>query len=436
MSTLIKNGIVIDPAGKTETKADVLIEEDRIVRIEPELDSKADRVIDAAGCYVMPGFIDMHVHLRDPGQEYKETVETGGAAALHGGYTTIVAMPNTKPAADRADIIRYVQNKAKALTKCNVIQAGALTRGQRGKELANLGEMLEAGCRVFSEDGKSVMNSKLARDAMFIVGSAGGIVMSHCEDINLVDGGVMNEDANCARLGLWGIPNSVEEIMIARNLFLARDTGFHLHLCHCSTKFSVEMVRMAKEAGVSVSAEVCPHHFSLTSDDIPGDDANWKMNPPLRTKEDRDALIEGLRTGIMEVIASDHAPHSADEKRGSFNGAPFGIVGLETTAAVTYTNLVKPGILSIMQMAERMSYNPAKILGLARGSVAEGEIADLVVFDPEKSWVVDPEKFESKGKNTPFAGQTLQGAVRATIVSGEIAWPGGRKTGSRKKEHS
>ncbi len=422
MSVLIKNGIVVDPAAKTETKADVLIREGRIEKIGPKLRNRADEVIDADGCYIMPGFIDMHVHLRDPGLEYKESIETGGAAALHGGFTTIVAMPNTKPVADRPDVITFVKNKAEALTRCSVIQAGSLTAGQKGKELSDLEGMLAVGCRAFSEDGKSVMNSKLARDAMRILASAGAIVMSHCEDIDLVDGGVMNEDENCKRLGFRGISNSVEDIITARNIFLARDTGIHLHLCHCSTAYSVEMVRLAKEAGISVSAEVCPHHFTLTSDDIPGDDANYKMNPPLRTPADRDALIEGLRSGIMEVISTDHAPHSEDEKRRSFTEAPFGIVGLETAAALTYTQLVKPGILTVMQMAERMSYNPAKILGIDRGSVAAGEIADLVIFDPEASWTVDPAKFRTKGKNTPFTGRKLDGVVRATIVNGEIAY--------------
>ena len=362
MTLVIKNGTVIDPISKTEEKKDILIEKGIIKKIGNRINTDGEKVIDAAGQYVMPGFIDLHVHLRDPGLEYKETVETGAAAAAHGGFTTIVAMPNTKPVADRPDIIDYVHNKAKSVTKIHVLQAGAVTKGQQGKTLADIAGMKRAGSPAISEDGKSVMNAQLYREGMKEAAKNHMAVLAHCEDINMVNGGVLNDDAKSHALGMKGITNGVEDVIVARDILLAKETGVRLHLCHCSTKDSVKMVKIAKEEGLPVTAEVCPHHFTLSSEDIPGDDANYKMNPPLRTKEDVQALREGMKQDIMDVIATDHAPHSALEKDQSIRTAPFGIVGLETAAALTYTELVKPGILTIMQMAEKMSYNPAKVL--------------------------------------------------------------------------
>lgn len=422
MKILIKNGTVVDPASRTQTTADVLVHDGNIARIAPGITDAADRVLTADGCYVMPGFIDLHVHLRDPGLEYKETVETGAAAALHGGFTTILAMPNTKPVADDPDVVDYVHNKAKALTKAHVLQVGAVTKKQAGEELSDIRGMAAAGSPAISEDGKSVMNADLYRQAMRIAAEEGIVVLAHCEDKNMVKRGVLNADAKCEELGFEGITNAVEDVIVARDILLAKETGARLHLCHCSTKDSVRLVQLAKEAHLPVTAEVCPHHFSMCSDEIPGDDANYKMNPPLRTKEDMEALRAGLAADIMDVIATDHAPHAAWEKEQSIADAPFGIVGLETAAALTYTHLVQPGILSVMQMAEKMSYNPAKILGLEKGTAAEGACADLVIFDPRRVWTVDADDFRSKGKNTPFAGKTLTGKVRATIVDGEIAY--------------
>lgn len=422
MLLLIKNGTVINPGDKTETKADVLVEDGKIKKIAPKQNVKAERVIDAAGCYVMPGFIDMHVHLRDPGQEEKETVETGSRAAVHGGFTTIVAMPNTRPAVDNADVVNYVHNKAKDVGLVNVLQSGAVTMGQHGKELSDIEAMVEAGIPAISEDGKSVMNAQLYREAMTIASKYDIPVLAHCEDINLVNGGVVNADETTEKMGLKGITNSVEDVIIARDIMLAKETGAALHLCHCSTKDSVELVKLAKKEGIRVTAEVCPHHFTLTSEDIKPNDANYKMNPPLRTKEDVEALKKGLKDDIMDVIATDHAPHTAIEKGMGIKKAPFGIVGLETAAALTMTELVEKGYLTIMQMAEKMSYNPAKILGLDKGVVEEGKTADLVVFDPKKEYVIDPQNFCSKGKNTPFAGKKVKGQVMATVVNGEIAY--------------
>lgn len=422
MTLLIKNGIVINPGDRSERRADLLVKDGVVAQIAESLSSEADRVIDAAGAYCMPGFIDMHVHLRDPGLTYKEDIETGGAAAIHGGFTTIVAMPNTKPVADCPDVIRYVQEKAARVTKAHVIQVGSVTKGMQGQELSDIRGMAAAGCICLSEDGKSVMNADLYRDAMKIAAEENMTVLAHCEDINLVHGGVLNADPVSASLGMPGITNAVEDVIVARDILLAKETGCRLHLCHCSTEDSVKMVRMAKADGVNVTAEVCPHHFSMTSDEIREDDANYKMNPPLRTAADVEALKKGLAEDVMDVIATDHAPHGKEEKEQGIRKAPFGIVGLETAAALTYTHLVKPGLLTIMQMAEKMSYHPARILGLNKGVIEEGAPADLVIFDPAREWTVDPADFRSKGKNTPFAGRTLSGKVTATIVDGEIAY--------------
>ncbi len=422
MLLLIKNGTVINPGDQTQAEADVLVEDGMIKKIGAALPVKAERVIDAAGCYVMPGFIDMHVHLRDPGQEHKETVETGLRAAVHGGFTTIVAMPNTKPIVDNPDVVRYVHNKAQDIGLAHVLQAGAMTRGERGEELSDIEGMVEAGIPALSEDGKSVMNAQLCREAMTLAMKYDIPVLAHCEDRNLVNGGVVNEDGNAQRLGLKGIANSVEDVIAARDMILARETGAALHLCHCSTKGSVQMLRFAKQVGLRVTAEACPHHFTLTSSDIPEDDANYKMNPPLRTQEDVDALKEGLRDGAIDVIATDHAPHTAIEKGEGLKHAPFGIAGLETVASLVMTELVEPGYLTMMQMAEKMSYNPAKILGLDRGVAEEGKPADLVVFDPQREYVINPADFYSKGKNTPFAGSKVRGMVMATVVDGRVVY--------------
>ncbi|MCD8301025.1 MAG: dihydroorotase [Clostridiales bacterium] len=420
MTLLIKNGIVVNPGDKSIKKADILVEDGIIAAIAPEIDEKTDEILDAMGLYVMPGFIDMHVHLRDPGLTYKEDIATGGAAALHGGFTTIVAMPNTDPVVDCVEVYKYVEEKAAKTTKVHVIQAASVTKGMKGGELSDIRELAAAGCIALSEDGKSVMDSGLYREAMKIAAEENMTVLAHCEDANLVRGGVMNLDENSERMGLPGISNSVEDVIAMRDIILARETGARLHLCHCSTKDSVAMVRGAKEAGVHVSAEVCPHHFSLTSADIPGDDGNYKMNPPLRTAEDVEALRRGLSGDVMDVISTDHAPHHAREKSEGMLESAFGIVGLETAAALVYTYLVKPGYMTIMQMAEKMSANPARILGLDKGVIRVGAPCDITIFDSEREWVVDPEEFKSKGENTPFAGMRLSGKAAATVVNGEV----------------
>ena len=420
---LIKNGYVVDPLTRREGKYDVLIEDDIICKFEEHISEEADLSIDAEGLYVLPGFIDLHVHLRDPGLEYKETLETGGRAAVKGGVTTVCAMPNTKPVIDTGEKVAEVHRRQEAESLTNVIQLGAVTVGQKGEELADIRGMAAEGCHAISEDGKSVMNASLYRKAMRLAKECGISVFAHCEDIHMVEGGVMNADAVAEKLGLAGITNSVEDVIVARDILLAKETGVRLHLCHCSTADSVRMVKLAKEAGLSVTAEVCPHHFILTTDDITEDNGRFKMNPPIRGKKDVEALRQGLKDGVMEVIATDHAPHAPEEKDKSMKDAAFGIVGLETLAALTYTELVKTGALTIMEMAEKMSGNPAKILGLSeKGSVSEGKIADLVLFDPKKEYKIDKNTFESKGRNTPFDGYEVTGEVAYTLVSGKVAY--------------
>lgn len=423
MKILIRNGHVLDPLTKKDGIYDVLVVDDRIAKVETSIDEAADKVIDAKDCYVMPGFIDLHVHFRDPGLTYKEDLESGGKAAARGGVTTVCAMPNTKPVIDTKEKVEDVHRRAKEVCPIHVIQLGAVTIGQKGEELADIKGMAEAGCYAISEDGKSVMNASLYRKGMKLAKEAGISVFAHCEDISMVEGGVMNADENAKRLGLKGITNSVEDVIVARDILLAKETGVKLHLCHCSTADSVKMIALAKEAGLPVTGEVCPHHFILTSDDIKEDDGNYKMNPPLRSKEDVEALKEGLKNGTMDVISTDHAPHAKEEKNRSISQAAFGIVGLETSAALTYTELVKTGYLSVMGMAEKMSYNPAKVLGLEdKGSVSEGMTADLVIFDPNKQYKIDKSTFASKGKNTPFDGYEVCGEVAYTLVDGKIVY--------------
>ena len=425
MRILIQNGYVLDPESKREGKLDVLIEDNKIIKVAEQITDHADKMLDASGCYVMPGFIDLHVHLRDPGLEYKETLETGGKAAARGGVTTICAMPNTKPVVDNGEKVADVHNRAKTHSPVHVIQIGAITIGQQGQELADIEGMAKAGCYAISEDGKSVMNASLYRQAMKLAKENEISIFAHCEDITMVEGGVMHADEKAQALGLKGITNAVEDVIVARDILLAKETGVRLHLCHCSTEDSVKLVEAAKKEGLPVTAEVCPHHFAMTTDDITEDDGNFKMNPPLRGKRDVEALKAGLKADIMDVIATDHAPHAAEEKNCSMVKAAFGIVGLETMASLTYTELVEPGILTPMQMAEKTSYNPARILGLnEKGAIAEGKIADVVVFDPMIEYTIDKNTFYSKGKNTPFHGRKVKGDIRYTLVDGNVVYEG------------
>lgn len=422
MKILIKGGRVIDPASKTDAIADVLITEGKIKKIEKEIKDKADREVDAKGCLVMPGFVDLHVHLRDPGFEEKETIETGSRAAARGGYTTILAMPNTKPVVDNPDVVNYVHNKARNLTGLNVLQIGAVTKNQKGEELADIPGMVKAGIPAISEDGKSVMNLAVYREAMKVARDEGIPVFAHCEDCNLAGDGIMNEGEKARELGMPGIGNEVEDVIVARDIALAKAMGARLHLCHCSTEESARILKHAKEDGVSVTGEACPHHFTLCEDDITEDDPNYKMNPPLRAKKDLKAIRKALKEDVIDVIATDHAPHAPYEKGITMKKSPFGIVGLETAAAITYSELVLKESLTVMQMAEKMSYNPAKVIGLDRGSLEVGKVADVVIFDPAKTYAIDAFKFVGKSRNTPFHGRKVTGEVRMTIASGEIIY--------------
>ncbi|MEQ2610098.1 dihydroorotase [Eubacterium ventriosum] len=422
MTILIKNGRLINPSENLDKVMDIFVEDGIIKEKAESIEKQADTVIDAAGCYVMPGLIDLHVHFRDPGLTYKEDIETGSKAAAKGGFTTVCCMPNTKPVVDNVETVKYIIEKGKKVGLTNVLPVGAVTKNMAGVEITDVEELKKAGICAISEDGKSVMNSGVYRKAMKNAAKANVPVLAHCEDINLVEGGVINLGDKSSELGVKGISNAVEDVIAMRDIMLAKETGATLHLCHCSTKDSVEMVKRAKEEGIKVTAEVCPHHFSMCSDDITSNDGNFKMNPPLRAREDMEALIKGLQDDIMDVISTDHAPHSAEEKAKDLEHAPFGIVGLETSVALTVTNLVKKGYLTPMQMAAKMSYNPAKVLGIPKGTLDEGKIADITIIDPDKEYTIDVNTFESKGKNTPFDGYKVSGEVEYTILNGKVVY--------------
>lgn len=422
MTILIKNGRLINPSENLDKVMDIYVEDGIIKEKAESIEKQADTVIDAAGCYVMPGLIDLHVHFRDPGLTYKEDIETGSKAAAKGGFTTVCCMPNTKPVVDNVETVKYIIEKGEKTGLTNVLPVGAVTKNMAGVEITDVEELKKAGICAISEDGKSVMNSGVYRKAMKNAAKANVPVLAHCEDINLVEGGVINLGDKSSELGVKGISNAVEDVIAMRDIMLAKETGATLHLCHCSTKDSVEMVKRAKEEGIKVTAEVCPHHFSMCSDDITSNDGNFKMNPPLRAREDMEALIKGLQDDIMDVISTDHAPHSAEEKAKDLEHAPFGIVGLETSVALTVTNLVKKGYLTPMQMAAKMSYNPAKVLGIPKGTLDEGKIADITIINPDKEYTIDVNTFESKGKNTPFDGYKVSGEVEYTILNGKVVY--------------
>lgn len=421
MTILIKNGRIIDPMSNRDEVVDLYVEDGKVAQVGKGIEKEAERVIDATGLLVMPGFIDLHVHLREPGLEHKETIETGAMAAARGGFTTICAMPNTKPVVDSREVVEDIYKRAEK-AKCHVLQVGAVTKGQMGAELADIREMKQAGICAISEDGKSVMDSKLYKEAMVIAKEEKLPVFAHCEDKNLVGKGALNAGKKAEELGVEGITNAVEDIITARDILLSKETGARLHLCHCSTADSVRMVEEAKKEGLLVTAEVCPHHFTLTEDDIEGSDTNYKMNPPLRSKADKEALIEGLKNNIMDVISTDHAPHHADEKAKPMAEAPFGIVGLETAYALTNSELVEKGYLSQKQLVEKMSANPAKVLGMDKGCIGEGKVADIVITNPKEEYVIDVNEFASKGKNTPFNGRKVTGKVKYTILAGELVY--------------
>lgn len=414
---LIRGGRLVDPLQGIDGKRDILLEEDRVVRVAEQIQESDAQLIDAFGKVIMPGFIDLHVHLREPGFEYKETVLTGAKAAARGGVTTICPMPNTNPVIDSPERVRDLLERAEKAA-VHILPIGAVTKGQEGQELADIEGMKAAGAVALSEDGKSVMDTLLFRHGMQEAARVGLPMFSHCEDKPLVDGGVMNAGAKAEELGLPGITNAVEDVIVARDIFMAKETGCQLHLCHCSTADSVTLTELAKKQGLSVTAEVCPHHFTMADEEITEDHGRFKMNPPLRSRQDVAALQAGLGDGIMDVISTDHAPHGEEEKNQSMREAPFGIVGLETSFALGYTVLVRGGYLTLSDLVAKMSSNPARVLGIDKGTLAEGSVADLVIADIDTEYVIDSREFVSKGKNTPFDGKKVYGRIEKTFVDG------------------
>ncbi|MBL8036486.1 MAG: dihydroorotase [Nitrospira sp.] len=421
MSILIAGGRVVDP-GRFVGTADVLIEDGKITAVGTQLSVPVgSRTIRADGKLVMPGFVDLHVHFREPGFEYKETIQSGSAAAVAGGFTTVCCMPNTNPVNDNQAVTEFMLERARLAGMANVLPIGAITKGSEGKELSEIGDLRRSGCVAISDDGKPVMNSLVMRRAMEYASAFDLTVVDHCEDIHLAEGGCMNEGLISTELGLPGIPAAAEDVMVARNLSLSELTGARLHLAHISTAGSVRMVREAKARGILVTAEACPHHFTLTEELVRGYNTHAKMNPPLRTWTDVQAIREGLRDGTIDAIATDHAPHATQEKQQDFTEAPFGIVGLETALSLTL-GLVEDGVLSLEQAVQKLTAAPATAFGLKKGTLAVGADADVVIVDQDEPWVVDPARFRSKSRNTPFAGWKVKGRVQTTIVGGRVVF--------------
>ncbi|MCE5194188.1 MAG: dihydroorotase [Nitrospiraceae bacterium] len=421
-SILIKNGHIVDPSQKIDEIGDVLIEDGKIKTVGNSVEQSlvsGMQIIDAGGMYIFPGLIDMHTHLREPGFEYKETIKTGTTAAVKGGFTSVCAMPNTNPVNDNSSVTDFIIRKAIQEGACNVYPIGAITKKQKGEELAEMGIMHEEGCIAFSDDGSPVMNSMIMRRALEYSKVFNVPIISHCEDLILSESGVMNEGLLSLTLGLKGIPSEAEIIMVARDIALSTLTGGRLHVAHVSTEGSVRLIRNAKEMGIDVTAETCPHYFSLTEDAVKGYNTNAKVNPPLRTEKDIKAIKKALKDGTIDVIATDHAPHHRDEKLKEFDTAPSGISGLETAFSLSL-KLVEEEIITINQLVEKMALNPAKILGLNKGNLKVGAGAELIIVDTKKEYIVDSEKFVSKGKNTPFEGFNLKGMVKTTICKGKI----------------
>lgn len=421
MKTLISGASVVLSDGVKNL--DVLIDGGKIVQLAENIKAKPDyKVIDAKGKTVIAGIIDMHVHLREPGYEGKEDIESGSRAAVAGGVTQVCCMPNTDPVCDNAVVVKYIQARAAEVGLCKINPIGAITKGERGETLADIGKMAQAGAVALSDDGRSVANSLIMRLGMEYASGFGLKCLCHCEDIALVDGGVVNEGKNSTLTGLKGSPRAAEDIMIARDIALAESLNVPVHICHVSTYSGVDIIRSAKRRGVKVTAETCPHYFILTDDIIKDFDTFTKVNPPVREEVDRLAVIEGLKDGTLDCIVTDHAPHSKKDKEVEYNLAAFGMSGIETSFALSYTYLVKSGIMTLPELSKLMSYNPAKTLNLAGGEIAENAVADLAIVDLNAKYVIDGNKFLSKGKNTPFNGYEVYGKVCATLVDGEVKY--------------
>lgn len=423
---LIRSGRLLDPSRGTDEVSDLFLADGKVQASGRDLGRPDGAlVVEAAGKVVAPGLIDLHVHLREPGQEDLETVATGAMAAAAGGFSAVCAMPNTDPVTDNQAAVGFIVSQAQRAAKARVYPIGAVSLGQRGQQLAEFGELVGAGAVAVSDDGKPVASSHLMRTALEYARTFGIPVADHCEEPTLAAGGAMHEGLVSTRLGLKGIPSAAEEIMVARDILLAELTGGHVHLCHMSTRGSVELIRRAKEKGLRVTAEACPHHFTLTHEACEGYNTNAKMNPPLREPEDREAIRQALRDGTIDVICTDHAPHHYDAKEREFDDAPNGIIGLETALGLAVTELVETGLLSLADLVSRMSVMPARIFNLPGGTLAPGASADVVVLDPTIGWTVRPEEFFSKSRNTPFAGRRLKGRADTTIVRGQVVFARG-----------
>ena len=422
MKKLLRGARIIDPSQNLDDTRDILIINGCIAEIKEKIEISDVEETDLSGMIVTPGLIDMHAHFRDPGYEYKEDIESGSKSAAAGGFTAVACMPNTKPPIDNGALVEYVKSKTSKISKIKILPIGCVSKGQEGKEITEMGDMAQAGAVAFSDDGKPVADSSLMRKAMVYASMFDRVIIDHCEDPALFEGGQINEGRVSTLLGLTGIPAAAEEIMVARDILLAKEMGTRVHIAHISTKGSVELIRKAKSDGVMVTCEVTPHHLTLTEEAVRGYDTNAKVNPPLRTQEDLKALLEGLKDGTIDAIATDHAPHHIDEKDIEFDKAAFGLVGLETALGLVLTKIVGEGGLSLNKAVEKMTSGPAKILGLHMGTIKIGAPADITVIDPNRVWTVDKDKFFSKGRNTPFNGWELKGKAVLTIVDGKTAY--------------
>ena len=421
MKILLKNGKVIDFATKINEKNDILIENGIITKIAKDILDNADEIIDCTNLSIIPGMIDMHCHLREPGFEYKETIETGCKSAVKGGFTTICPMPNTNPTPDSAFILQKIINEAKRVNLCNVLPYGSVSKGEKGEELSNFEELKKAGAIAFSDDGMPVVNSKMMREAIIKADSLNTFVASHCEEKS-VSSGAINKGKVQESLGVEGVLPEAEEIMAAREIVISETNNVRAHICHISTETSVKMIRDAKKRGVKITCETCPHYFSFTVDEVLNSGTNAKMNPPLREEKDRQEIIKGLKDGTIDAIITDHAPHSEDEKNRDLSKAPNGIIGFETALSAIITNLVDKGLLTEFDMVRLTSYTPAKLLKIDRGILQEGKIADLTIFNPNEEFIYSKDMIVSKSKNTPFIGKKLKGKVKYTICNGYIVY--------------
>ena len=424
MRTLLKNGTLIDYKTNINEKYDILIENEKVEEISKNIsENNVDRVIDCTNLYIIPGMIDIHCHLREPGFEYKETIETGSKSAIAGGFTTICPMPNTKPTPDSTIILQKIIEEAKRVNLCNILPYASVSKGEKGEELVDFEELKKAGAIAFSDDGMPVVNSRMMRQAMIEADKQGTFVASHCEEKS-VSAGAINASEIAEKLGVEGVLPEAEEIMAAREIVISETNNVRGHICHISTKTTKNMVRDAKKRGVKITCETCPHYFTFTVEEVLKSGTNAKMNPPLREEKDRQAIIEGLKEGTIDCIITDHAPHAEEEKDKELAKAPNGIIGFETALPAEIMNLVDPGHLTYLELVKLTSYNPARLLNIDKGTIEKGKIADITIFDPNEEYIYTKEMIVSKSKNSPFIGKTLKGKVKYTIVNGKVVFEG------------